>query len=347
MPERAYMRIDPRRDHFFRMPDPGGSAAAGSPDACTQCHTGKSQSWADDQLAAWFPDGRYKAGRPMAKLFADLARAPGDVATADAALALAADPAQPAIRRASALDALTDALPPGKVDAVAVFLGDGSPLVRAAAARLMRGLPAEERVKRLAPLLSDATASVRIAAATNMAGVPPTMLAPADAKAFEAAARELQASLTARADFPETQMVIAGLAMTMRNWPVARAALAEAARLDPQLSEAWLMQARIAAALGDIPAAEQALRDGLSRDPQSLPLKTELAGLLVNAGRAGDAVPMLRDLAAAAPGDLDLIAMLAMAQLMQGDVAAARASVARIRESDPLRPLPPVLDQLR
>jgi predicted Zn-dependent protease len=133
----------------------------------------------------------------------------------------------------------------------------------------------------------------------------------------------------------------------MRNWPVARAALAEAARLDPQLSEAWLMQARIAAALGDIPAAEKALRDGLSRDPQSLPLKTELAGLLVNAGRAGDAVPMLRDLAAAAPGDLDLIAMLAMAQLMQGDVAAARASVARIRERDPLRPLPPALDQLR
>ena len=347
MPERVYMRIDPRRDHYFRMPDPGGSAAVGSPDACTQCHADKSQSWAADQVAAWFPDGRYTSGRASAKLFADLARSPGDAATIEAALTLGADTAQPAIRRASALDALGDALPPETTGRVTALLADDSALVRAAATRLLRALPAGERAKLLAPLLSDPVASVRIAAAMNMAGVSPTALAPDDANAFAAAAGELQTSLTARADFPETQMVIAGLAMTMRNWPVARAALSEAARLDPQLTEAWLMQAQIAAALGDAPAAEQALKDGLSRDPQNVALKTELAGFLVSAGRAGDAVPMLRDLVAASPGDLDLRALLAMAQLMQGDVAAARASVSAIRERDPLRPLPPALEQLR
>jgi predicted CXXCH cytochrome family protein len=347
MPERAYMRIDPRRDHFFRMPDPGGSAAVGSPDACTQCHTDKSQQWAAEQVAAWFPDGRHTSGRTTAKLFADLARSPGEPVTVDAALALAADPAQPAIRRASALDALGEALPPDKTAAVATLLTDKEAVVRAAATRLLRGLPPAERAKLLAPLLADPVASVRIAAAMNMAGVQPGLLSPVDAKAFEAAARELQISLTARADFPETQMVIAGLAMTMRNWPVARAALAEAGKLDPQLSEAWLMQARIAAALGEGAAAEQALKDGLSRDPQNLTLKTELAGFLVNAGRAADAVPLLVDLVAASPGDLDLRALLALAQLMQGDVAGARASVAAIRERDPLRPLPPALEQLR
>ncbi len=347
MPERAYMRIDLRRDHYFRMPDPGGSAAVGSPDACTQCHADKSQSWAADRVAAWFPDGRHTGGRATAKLFADLARAPGDAASLDAALALAADMAQPAIRRASALDALGDVIAPERTAAVVALLADRSAPVRAAATRLLRGLPPAERAKLLAPLLSDPAASVRIAAAMNMAGVSPTTLPPDDAKRFEAAAGELQSSLTARADFPETQMVIAGLAMTMRNWPVARAALAEAARLDPQLTEAWLMQARIAAALGDAAAAEQALRDGLSRDPRNLSLKSELAGLLVNAGRAGDAAPMLRDLVAAAPGDLDLLTLLAVGQLMQGDVAAARASVAAIRQRDPLRPLPPALEQLR
>ena len=55
MPERSYMLIDPRRDHFFRRPDPLQSQAAGAPDVCTACHTDKTPAWAAETIAQWFP----------------------------------------------------------------------------------------------------------------------------------------------------------------------------------------------------------------------------------------------------------------------------------------------------
>ena len=58
MPERSYMLIDPRRDHFFRRPDPLQSKAAGAPDVCTGCHADKSAEWAAEQIASWKPAGR-------------------------------------------------------------------------------------------------------------------------------------------------------------------------------------------------------------------------------------------------------------------------------------------------
>ncbi|HSO47160.1 MAG TPA: multiheme c-type cytochrome, partial [Rhizobiaceae bacterium] len=55
MPQTSYMMIDGRRDHFFRRPDPAQSKAAGSPDACTGCHTDQTQDWAAERIAEWFP----------------------------------------------------------------------------------------------------------------------------------------------------------------------------------------------------------------------------------------------------------------------------------------------------
>jgi predicted CXXCH cytochrome family protein len=56
MPESNYMRIDKRRDHFFRIPDPAQSNAAGAPDVCTSCHKGESQEWAAQRINAWAPN---------------------------------------------------------------------------------------------------------------------------------------------------------------------------------------------------------------------------------------------------------------------------------------------------
>ena len=51
--------------------------------------------------------------------------------------------------------------------------------------------------------------------------------------------REYQRSLVAKADFPESQMVIAGTALVLRNLLAAEHAFAEAVTLDPQLTRAW------------------------------------------------------------------------------------------------------------
>jgi predicted CXXCH cytochrome family protein len=44
MPERTYMVVDPRRDHSLRIPRPDLSLKLGVPNACTNCHKGKSCS---------------------------------------------------------------------------------------------------------------------------------------------------------------------------------------------------------------------------------------------------------------------------------------------------------------
>ena len=81
----------------------------------------------------------------------------------------------------------------------------------------------------------------------------------ADRPALAKALDELRETYAARADFPETQMAIGGLAMTNRDWPAAEAAFQQASTMDPQLAEAWLARARIRAALGDVPGATQIL----------------------------------------------------------------------------------------
>ena len=81
--------------------------------------------------------------------------------------ALIANPAQPAIVRASAIEALAalGAPPP------AAALSDPDPVVRAAAAISLAARPAPERLAGLAPLLDDPLRAVRISAARGLAEV--------------------------------------------------------------------------------------------------------------------------------------------------------------------------------
>ena len=56
MPDRAYMGIDWRRDHSFRIPRPDLSLQTGAPNACTDCHTDRGDEWAAAAITEWFPD---------------------------------------------------------------------------------------------------------------------------------------------------------------------------------------------------------------------------------------------------------------------------------------------------
>jgi len=58
MPTKNYMVVDVRRDHSIRVPRPDLSAPLGTPNACTQCHAGRSADWAAQAVSAWFPRGR-------------------------------------------------------------------------------------------------------------------------------------------------------------------------------------------------------------------------------------------------------------------------------------------------
>jgi predicted CXXCH cytochrome family protein len=266
MIERTYMGVDGRRDHSFRIPRPDLSAETAAPNACTDCHSEKEPSWAAAEIARRFPDARHR-GSHFSQTFAKARNDPASASTE--LLELANDKSEPAIIRATALDLLAAAATPAAAEKSAALIADPDPLVREAAIGLQRGAPAQESVLRILPALEDKRKSVRIAAARELLGAPIASLPNRNLQALKKAQGEWRASLLAKMDFPETHMVLGGMALVLRNPRVAEQAFLEAAQQDPQLVDAWRMVARIRAAMGDAKGARQAVEDGISKNPQS------------------------------------------------------------------------------
>ena len=291
MPESTYMVIDGRRDHSFRVPRPDLSVRLGTPNACTACHQDRDAAWAAGQVEAWYPAGR--GGTPhFAEVFA-AARSAVDDGTRAGLIALAEDGDLPAIVRATALDLLRSAPSPDLADAVAPLLGDADALVRAAAVSLQRGALGPLRAQRLLPLLSDPVRFVRIEVARGLLDVPAAQFPPGTGPRVRAVMGEYQASLLAKADFPESQMAIAGTALALRNFAAAEEAFAEAAAMDPQLADAWLMIARLQLARRDLAAAEATLGQAVESLPDDGILHQSLAGVRIMAGKEAAAVAPL------------------------------------------------------
>jgi predicted CXXCH cytochrome family protein len=278
MIERVYMRVDGRRDHSFRVPRPDLSAALGTPNACTDCHENKPTAWASAELASRFPDSSHR-GTHHATTFTAARQGSGDAAIADSLLEIGLSRNNAGIVRATALDLLQRYAAPQIADRAAGLLRDPDPLVRAAAIPLQRAKPPATRVQRLGPLLQDERRSVRIAAVRALLDILAGRAPPTLARSARQAIGEYQRSLSAKADFPEIQMAIAGTAMVSRKFRVAERAFSEAARMDPQRVDAWAMVARLRAAQGDIEGAKKALRDGLAANPNDANLVNILQNL--------------------------------------------------------------------
>ncbi len=98
------MIVDPRRDHSFRVPRPDLSVEIGTPNACTDCHVGKSADWAARTVEAWYPAGRWREIHYGEVLHAGRTRV--DPETTKALVDLAGDRTRPAMVRASAIHLL-------------------------------------------------------------------------------------------------------------------------------------------------------------------------------------------------------------------------------------------------
>jgi hypothetical protein len=278
MIERTYMGIDGRRDHSFRIPRPDLALKTGGPDACTDCHTDRDAAWAAGQIAGWFPDPRNR-GPHYGESLAHGQINP--VAAQDELGALSADAEAPGIVRATALWLLEQTGDPQVAAAAEPLLADPDPLVRSAAASLQRVAPPQDRVTRMVDLFDDPVRSVRMSAARQMLGAPVAFMPEAMQRKLDAAMTEWRESLANQLDFPETQMRLAGLALTMRDLPSASAAFREAVTLDPQQVPSWIMLARIAEIEGGPEAAVAMLDEGIAANPADeglLQFRAELTG---------------------------------------------------------------------
>jgi predicted CXXCH cytochrome family protein len=276
MVERVYMGNDWRADHSFRIPRPDLAAETGAPDACTTCHAGESPDWAAATLAAWYPDSTHRGphyGQVLATGRADPIMAAWELAD------LAEDTAQPGIARATALWLAGQGADAGLANRLAPLLSDPDPLVRASAVGVQRGASPTERVQRLVALLGDPVRSVRIEAAKQMVDAPIARMPAAIEANYRRAMTDWQSALGNRMDFPETHLVLGGVALTMRNLPAAAGAFREVTLLDPQRADAWVMRVRIAEVADGPEAARAMLAQALAAvpdDPTLLQIQSDM-----------------------------------------------------------------------
>ena len=342
MPARTYMRVDPRRDHGFRIPRPDLSAALGTPNACTQCHDERPAGWAVDRADEWW-------GRPSAPHFGEAfaaARA-GDREAEAPLLAVAADESLPAIVRATALESLRR-YGPEALPVIEAATADPDPLVRASAGGGLDRLPPRRRVAVLGPLLDDPIRAVRVEAARGLAGVPFSILTEAQRTAFEAARSELVDAQMAAADQPAAHLNLGVLAAAEDRPGDAEAAYRTALGLDPFFLPARFNLATLLNRQGRNGEAETVLRAGIDRVPDDGELHYSLGLLLAEEGRLDEAADSLGRASALIPDRVRVaynhgLALETLGRLVAAETAFLEASRRDARDADVLLALARIL----
>jgi predicted Zn-dependent protease len=346
------MVVDPRRDHGMRVPRPDLAEALGTPDACTGCHRDRSADWAASRVRDWL--GRDAHGFQR---YAVALRAADTGAVGAGALlrALAADAAQPAIARASALARLDASEDPASGAALVAALRDASPLVRLGALQGLESAAPDTRAAAAASL-SDPLRVLRFEATRVLASAAPG-LSPEQRASFERSASEYVAALHLDADRAEARAQLAAFLAQRGDLAGARAELRAATAIEPGFAPAWVNLADLERAAGREDEARIALGAGLAAQPDSAVLhhaqglalvrgglrEAALGALaravelephntrfgfvyaiaLHDAGRVRDAIAALEVAHRGDPGDRDVLGALAAFHGEAGDASAA------------------------
>lgn len=297
MPERTYMVVDPRRDHRLGVPAPELSAKIGAPDPCISCHADRSPAWAGAQIARHH---ERRAPNPHALA---LHKAQTEQPGADRALlASFQDRRASPMVRASALAHLRRLPPRALVRVVAQAAADDSPLVRRAslvAARVV--LPAAGGSVR--PLLADPVRSVRLEAAGLFRGADTRSWPRAAREHLASALREYRKSRLFSIDSAGSLLDLAYLEQSEARPQAAEQLLREALTRDPTYTPAYINLADLFRARGDHAACEKLLRQGLKKAASKPALHHALGLALVRAKRMEEALTHLKASYALQPED--------------------------------------------
>ncbi|WP_040674742.1 multiheme c-type cytochrome [Rhizobium grahamii] len=286
MPERTYMKVDPRRDHSFVIPRPDLSTALGTPNACTTCHAGKDNTWAAETMDTWY--GADWRKRPtIAHAFRDNAN--DNQETVEALRQLVSDHGQAGIVRGSAIARMSRV---GGTDVAADIRAasvDTDPLVRLGAAEAAANIPPERRLEAIGDLLSDNTRAVRVAAATALGSTPADLFGNRRGS-FEAAVDDLRAYVVANADVAEAQSNYGFFLFGQRRETDAEIAFKRAISLDPTLEGSHVNLAEFYRAIGQNDSSEQTYAKAVYQFPEQADLRYGHGLALVRKRALNDAI---------------------------------------------------------
>ena len=335
MPSQIYMGVDARRDHSMRIPRPDISLSTGSPNACTQCHTGKSDSWAYDALRDWGVEGDLK---PLKHVKARFAADRGDVRVLPTLEAIVSDDRESALVRASVIEQLSNLGAPALPNMSAMLLREDNPVLRASAVRALRGLPPAQRFLMLRPFIKDPVLSVRMEVAQVLAGVPDAELRPKDIDSLKPLFDEYLGVQRDHLDMPSVQLQLANFWTDRGNSVKAEAALREALVLNDQLEPAIVNLVDLLRRNGRNKEASSLLGDAISRIPDSGSLWFSQGLHFIRLGDTAAGLTSLKEAAALEEEGSRHRYVYAIALNDTGDKATALKTLESVNASHPGQP---------
>lgn len=331
MPPTNFMVIDARHDHGFRVPRPDQSLTMATPNACNRCHADRPAQWAADQVEGWYGAAPTGFERYAPALHAARSGLPGAGALLQQ---LAADTGQPAIARATALQALGAYPDAAMLAQVRQGLGAADPLERLGALEALESLGPAQRIL-AAPLLWDDLRAVRTQAARQLAFVPkgqlPEQVRTQRARGIE----EYIAAQELNAERPEAQLSLGTLYADQGRHRAAERAYRQAIRLQPRFVPAYVNLAQLLSGREREPEADAILRQGLERNSESADLLHALGLSLVRQKRPEKALMALGKAVELAPDDARYGYVYAVALQSQGRIGEAIAVLEAVRQRRP------------
>jgi Flp pilus assembly protein TadD len=289
------MGVHVRHDHSFRVPRPDLSATLGTPNACNDCHTERTATWAADAIERWYGTER----KGFQNFAAALHHARQESPDAGKLLDLVVkDPQTTAIAHATALAEMSPYLTPELGIELRRGLADADPLVRLGALRGLEGISPNRRWALANQLLDDPTRAVRVEAASFLAETPLDSLSSKERQRFERAAQEYVEVQRFNADRPEARVTLGAFFARRRQTAEAEVEYRAAIRLAPNFVQAYVNLADLYRGMGRDEDSETTLRQALSIVPDDAAVSHALGLALVRQRRLSEALPLLAKAAA-------------------------------------------------
>jgi tetratricopeptide (TPR) repeat protein len=206
---------------------------------------------------------------------------------------LATDTGQPAIWRATAMEALGGVGGREATQTMAMLLYDDDSIIRTSTVRSLQFLSLPQRFQLLTPLLEDPVLGVRMEVANALAGVPLDQVPEDASRKLESLFKEYERVQRQHADMPSVLLQL-GLFYTSRgDTPSAEAMYREALQLNHQLLPAYLNLADLLRAQSRDDEARAILQEGLKLDPDNGNTLHSLGLLETRAGNTAEALDYL------------------------------------------------------
>jgi tetratricopeptide (TPR) repeat protein len=327
------MVVDPRRDHSFRIPRPDLSLKLGTPNACTGCHTDRSNQWAAEVVTEWYGPSTSDQPHFGEALYAGR----NSLAEGQKALAQLADnPSLPGIVRATALSLLPRySLGQESRQAIQNAMKSGDPLLRASGLTAAEALEPQARLRLVFPLLSDPIRVVRLQAGRVLASVPVNLWTSRQLSLRDQVLAEYRQAQQINADRPEAHLNLGVLHHQLGELEEAEGAYQRALQLVPSSVPVRINLADLYREQNRDQEGEQLLRQALSISPENGDVHHALGLLLVRQKRYQEAVEALGRAAQLRPDRWSYSYILAVALAETGQAAKALEILGKAQDRHP------------